>query len=787
MFKTHLIRDNKRFIRGMPVVLIVCLGTAVYSNVFFSSFHFDDGPSIAVNAYIRNIGDLHNIWVFLPCRFLLYLSLAFNYRFNGLDVFGYHLFNLAVHLVSALLVLRLVLLTMSTPVMKGEKIARHADVIALFAGLIFVSHPIQTGAVTYIVQRAASMATMFYLASLCLYAWSRSIAQHTALRNSAYIGSLIMAVFAMFTKETAITLPLMILLYEASFFKDRKGFNWGSVTPFLLTIFIIPVTILLTETHAARLHQLQSEPGISPAYYLITQFRVMVTYIRLAFLPIHQNVDYDYPVYRDMLEPPVLFSFLFLTGILACALRLFLKYRVLAFSICWFFLTLLPESSFLPIKDVIFEHRLYLPLAGYSIFLVCSLYYLLGQKGLKAMVIVLVLIVGFNSILTYQRNKVWKNDLTLWDDALQKSPHKARPYNNRGAFYYSQGKFSLAISDYSRALEINPQYAEALDNRGIVYYKEGQIPQAISDYNRAIVIDPGFADAYYNRGLAYEKQGEVSLAVADYNEVIEIAPRYAAAFYNRGNIYYGQRDYVQAIADYDKAIDLNPHNDNYRNNLALAHKQLNNTLGMTAIRYVALGDSYTIGTGAELNESWPALSVMRLREKGFPVELAGNLGRNGWTTKDLIDHELPELRELRPDLVTLLIGVNDWVQGVDAATFQKHLEYILDELLKLVPDPRHILIITIPDFSVMPSGRQFSDGRDISQGIRGFDQIIVNEARARSLKTVDLYPLSESMGQDPSLIAQDGLHPSAKGYTLWAGLIEPGIEDLLSHKPIGYT
>lgn len=232
MFKTHLIRDNKRFIRGMPVVLIVCLGTAVYSNVFFSSFHFDDGPSIAVNAYIRNIGDLHNIWVFLPRRFLLYLSLAFNYRFNGLDVFGYHLFNLAVHLVSALLVLRLVLLTMSTPVMKGEKIARHADVIALFAGLIFVSHPIQTGAVTYIVQRAASMATMFYLASLCLYAWSRSIAQHTALRNSAYIGSLIMAVFAMFTKETAITLPLMILLYEASFFKDRKGFNWGSVTRF---------------------------------------------------------------------------------------------------------------------------------------------------------------------------------------------------------------------------------------------------------------------------------------------------------------------------------------------------------------------------------------------------------------------------------------------------------------------------------------------------------------------------------------------------------------------------
>jgi lysophospholipase L1-like esterase len=202
----------------------------------------------------------------------------------------------------------------------------------------------------------------------------------------------------------------------------------------------------------------------------------------------------------------------------------------------------------------------------------------------------------------------------------------------------------------------------------------------------------------------------------------------------------------------------------------------------TTIRYVALGDSYTIGTGAQLNESWPVLCADRLRKKGFPVELVDNLGRNGWTTQNLIDQELPQLRQSRPGFVTLLIGVNDWVQGVDAPTFQEHFAEILEEVLKIIPDPRRILIVTIPDFSVTPFGRQFSYGRDIPQGIKEFNQIIIREAQLRGLKTVDLYPLSQTLGQDISLIAQDGLHPSAKGYVRWADLIEPEIEKLLQLK-----
>jgi len=211
------------YIKLLSIILISCLGSVVYSNTFFCSFHFDDFRFIVHNPSIKNIHNLQNIWHYWHCRFVTFLSLAFNYHLNGLNVFGYHLFNLAVHLASAFFVWWLTLLTLSTPAMKEDKITRHADIIALFTGLVFVSHPVQTEAVTYIWQRAASMAALFYLASVCFYVKSRSL--HNGPGGKFYYaGSLITAVLAMFTKENTVTLPLMILFYELTFFKHQEGF-----------------------------------------------------------------------------------------------------------------------------------------------------------------------------------------------------------------------------------------------------------------------------------------------------------------------------------------------------------------------------------------------------------------------------------------------------------------------------------------------------------------------------------------------------------------------------------
>jgi lysophospholipase L1-like esterase len=191
--------------------------------------------------------------------------------------------------------------------------------------------------------------------------------------------------------------------------------------------------------------------------------------------------------------------------------------------------------------------------------------------------------------------------------------------------------------------------------------------------------------------------------------------------------------------------------------------------GQSMIRYVALGDSYTIGTGATPQESWPAQITSRLKAKGVAIELTSNLGRNGWTTQNLIDYQIPVLKELHADFVSVLIGTNDWVHGEDAQTFEDNIHKIFGELLTIVPDSKNIIVVTVPDFSVMPVGIRFSGGRDIAGGLAGFNQIIKDQAHSFGLRVVDIYPLSRTLA---SLVSPDGLHPSAQGYARWADLIE---------------
>ncbi|MDE2027964.1 MAG: tetratricopeptide repeat protein, partial [Candidatus Omnitrophica bacterium] len=375
-----------------------------------------------------------------------------------------------------------------------------------------------------------------------------------------YAASWVAAILAMFTKENTITLPLMVLLYEVCFFRTDRGLKLRYLLGFLPALLIIPLTMLLTKAgHAVSTHEmkmaLEGATPISPSQYLFTEFRVMVTYIRLLFLPIHQNVDYDYPVFKSFFEGPVVFGFLFLTAVLGTAVRLFSKYRLIAFSVFWFFLTLLPESSIFPIQDVIFEHRLYLPMAGFSMFLAGGLYYLLGRKSIKMMVGILLVIITLNSVLTYQRNKIWRDDITFWSDALSKSPHKARPYNNLGKVYLDQGHAKKALPYFNKAIELNPYDGQAYYNRGLIFNGEGHYDRAEADFDRAIAIDPISWEAYNDRGISYINQGRLDEAMADLNKSIGIHPD-ARSYYNRGIIFDKKGRLNRAIEDFNKAIVL---------------------------------------------------------------------------------------------------------------------------------------------------------------------------------------------------------------------------------------
>lgn len=199
-----------------------------------------------------------------------------------------------------------------------------------------------------------------------------------------------------------------------------------------------------------------------------------------------------------------------------------------------------------------------------------------------------------------------------------------------------------------------------------------------------------------------------------------------------------------------------------------------------AINYVAFGDSYTICTGtSNSKEHWPSILAKHLTESNISTQLVANPSRNGYSTQNVIDNELPLLKTQTIDFATLLIGVNDWVRQVDINAYHKNLNYCIDEIQKKLSNKNHLLLITIPDFGVTPQGSLYGNGRNISNGISEFNNIIKSEAKKRGLVCVDIFPISQQMKNSKDLVAADGLHPSAREYSTWETLIFPEAKKLL--------
>ncbi len=200
------------------------------------------------------------------------------------------------------------------------------------------------------------------------------------------------------------------------------------------------------------------------------------------------------------------------------------------------------------------------------------------------------------------------------------------------------------------------------------------------------------------------------------------------------------------------------------------------------IRYVPIGDSYTIGEGVSSSESFPQLLTEHLRKSGYNVNLVINPAEGGWTTQDAIDRELPVIINSKPDFATLLIGANDIVHSIDDGRFRDRFVYLVDHMLGVLPDRKSLVLITIPDFSVTKVGAEFGDPPVVAAAISRFNAIIKEEGEKRGLQVVDIFPLTQQMGHDPSLINPDNLHPSAKEYAVWEREIVPEVEKLLKTK-----
>ena len=579
--------SNRPDILTNPVLhlaLLALVALAAYSNSFQVPFFLDDISSIVENKVIRDLsGFLSGAgYSFNPRRVMAYFSVALNYRFGGLDVRGYHAVNLLIHTSTGALVYWLARLTLKTPFAASDAGSPEGNsrlywMVPPLAALLFVAHPVQTQAVTYIIQRTASLATLFYLLAVACYVRARLAQEEkgSLLAPKAvvlYLVSLAAALAAMRTKEIAATLPVAVLLYEFSFFGTSTRKKLVVLAPLLLTLFIIPVGMLQTGKPLGELlsdvSQITRETqGISRGAYLLTQFSVIATYLRLLVFPANQNLDYDYPVYHSLFTPRVASSFLLILGLLALAGYLYrlsarekkspFGCRVIGFGILWFFLTLSVESSVIPIRDVIFEHRLYLPSVGFFLSLTTAAAMLL-QKRERVLAFLALAAVLALSFATWQRNAVWRDHLTLWGDTVAKSPQKSRPNDSYAKALSDSGDPKEALSYVQRAIQAEPRNAYAHYNAGRILDKLDRSGEAIGWYQSAIGLKPDLKEAYNNLAVDYLVQGNAEKAAEIYRTVLEKDPSFAEAHNNLGTILREQKRLEEAATHFKLALSNRP-------------------------------------------------------------------------------------------------------------------------------------------------------------------------------------------------------------------------------------
>ncbi len=552
-------------------ILLWITGFALYANSLKGDFVFDDLPGILYNPAIKDLGNIKLIWHTFNTRFLTGLSFALNYKLGGLDPLGYHVVNVIIHILSAFLVYLFTKDTFRTPYFQNQPLKQEGPLIALCSALIFLVHPIQTEGVSYIVERSSSLATLFYLAALVFYIRSR-------LNNNRrfYITALVTTMAGMLTKEMTLTIPLTIIVYEIFFLKAEAGQAkqiLKRVLPFLGTLLIIPIALVFEQNQYSNLAlREQILKGKFRFINFLTQINILRTYLRLFILPIHQNVDYDYPPSRGMLEISTLSSVILMVILCASAILLYRRMRMISFCIIWFFITTSIEFAvgfFICKEIIIFEHYLYLPIVGLAIGISYGLFRCFRET--RKMAIACSLLVMIFSMMTYQRNKFWENGISLWSDTIKKSPNKPRPYSNLGYHYSLKEDYDHAISYYKKAIQLDSQYAKPYSGVGDAYFVKKDYKNATRYYQRYITLAPYDSEEYSKLCSAYALVGDYDQAIEWGNKVTNFDDQ-TDLFYNNLAIAYAKKgDWDRAISLFQRALKLNSQNKvQIKRNLDLA-------------------------------------------------------------------------------------------------------------------------------------------------------------------------------------------------------------------------
>jgi len=418
-----------------------------------------------------------------------------------------------------------------------------------------------------------SMATLLYLLALILYIRGR-LSSETWVRGLLWSVSLAVWILAIETKEIAVTLPVILFLYEWFFLQDLSR-NWlrSKLTHIVFVILLLTLVahFCLGSLPLDVIGESYRERDFTMGQRVLTQSRVVVLYLSLLVLPLPSRLNLLHPiaVSSSPTDPiTTLLSFIAIFALLGLAVAAARKHRILSFCILWFFIHLAIESSIIGL-EMVFEHRLYLPMVGFSLLtaVLLSSYRYRGWKWQPYVAMLVVLLLGIGTVA---RNRDWQDRTTLWKDVISKNPKSFRAYYNLASEQRSLGRTDMAVEYYNRVLTLKPDHAQAHNNLGYIFYERGHLEKAAYYYYEALRIRPQLAEAHHNLGLYFEEQGQMGKAADRYREAISVDPDFAEAHNNIGGILLRRGSIDRAVHHYGEALRINPGKPEVHNNIGVA-------------------------------------------------------------------------------------------------------------------------------------------------------------------------------------------------------------------------
>lgn len=595
--------ENIACINWRVLLLFSILIIGIYSNTFQAPFHLDDFHNITQKKRFH-IDNLHPSTLYEavfknPGKHFFYrpvsnLSIAVNWYFGKSEVFGYHIFNLAVHVTVAYFLFLTISLLFNTPNIAG----RHNSnkyFIAILAACLWAVNPIQTQAVTYIVQRMAAMAAMFYIIGIFCYLKAR-LSVSRKICFLWFSGVLISFLLGIGSKENAIMLPVSLLLVEIIFFKDLSNpkvrnktilFGMGVI----IFVFFLGIFLFLGNGFFDSISRGYDRRTFSFIERILTQPRIVIFYLSQIFYPISDrlSLDHDIVISTGLFTPwTTLPSIGFIIALIGIACRLIRKKPFLSFSILFFFANHIIESSVISL-ELIFEHRNYLPsmflLLPVAAFLKWCIDYYMEQKRAKTMgvllvsfTVVLIILLGFG---TYIRNMAWSSEKILWEDTMAKAPGRARAYQALASRYYAK------IDDFDRALflfnkaryladnTINKAEIISMANMANIFEKQyGDYNKAIELYHQLLETSPEHQDIRLRLTIALMKVGKVSEALINIDQLLAKDPESVVFLNTKGLVLLKLADPENALILFKKALNKEPLNTNVMFNLGIANFML---------------------------------------------------------------------------------------------------------------------------------------------------------------------------------------------------------------------